>query len=212
MRMQSTSWPLSSAKRGPSKMSKRASAALVVALAGILAVGGAVAFIVDRTVEVTNSFGSSKVACVVYEDEFNQNESTVKENVGVTNTGDVDAYIRAKVVVNWVDSEGNVLGIPPAEGEGGDYIMSLASESDWSYCKSDGFYYYAGRVPAGESTEELIESCTVIGSAPDTCYTLSVEILASAIQADGLNDEGQPPVVAEWGVTLDADSKTISKA
>lgn len=189
---------------------RRMAAIASAALVGVLAIGGSIAFIMTNTGSIQNAFEPSSVACEVIEDDFTNGVSTEKTEVCVQNTGDVDAYIRAKVLVNWVDGTGKVLGIEPMGDE--DYVMILDLNSGWSYCESDGFYYYAGRVPAGGSTEELIESCTVIGSAPDANYTLSVEILASAIQADGLNDEGQPPVVAEWGVTLDADFKTISKA
>ena len=180
-----------------------------LALAGALAIGGTIAYITTSTKDVENSFMPSSVSCEVIEDNFTNGVSTVKTGVCVKNTGDVDAYIRAKVVVNWVDDEGNVLGVEPKAGT--DYLIQ-APGSGWSYCASDDCYYYASRVPAESFTNDLIDYCKVNSSAPADGYALSVEILASAIQADGVNSQGKAPVEAEWGVKLDPATKIISKA
>ena len=74
------------------------------------AVGSTVAFLIDKTEPVKNSFEYAKVSCEVTEN-FTNNK---RDNVRVKNTGTTDAYIRATYVVNWVDAQGNIASSDPA--------------------------------------------------------------------------------------------------
>lgn len=153
-------------------------ASLVVLIA--LTVGTTVAFLVDDTNTVENTFRPAQVRCAIQED-FDGSE---KKNVQVKNTSNIDAYIRAEIVVNWVDPEGNVVPAAPA---GYQWKLELNS-TDWT--EGDGYYYYTGKVAPDALTNELIKSAKPtypegvnIANAP---YRLQVEIIAEAIQADGL--------------------------
>ena len=147
------------------------------------------AYLVDTTSEVVNTFDPAQVSCRVDEESF---DGTTKTNVTIANTSDIEAYIRAAVIVTWKDKDGNVYGKMPVKGQKtgeGDYTieLNLKDEADnviWIE-GSDGYYYYIRPVAVGASTATLITSCIDNGTAP-AGYGLNVEILGSAIQAKGM--------------------------
>ena len=75
----------------------------------------------------------------------------------------------------WIDH-----GVSP---KASDY--ALATGDGWT--KDGDFYYYNAKVPAGTSTGNLITSCSPKVKGPADGYTLHVEILAQAVQADGIS-------------------------
>lgn len=164
-------------------------AATVLALVLILgaAVGGTLAYLVTQTDSLTNTFEPSRVSCAI-EETLN---GTTKSSVKVQNTGNIDAYIRAKVVITWKDNDGNVYAAAPERGT--DYTISY-NESDWT--EIGGYWYYKSAVTPENSTNNLIGTCTPNSAAP-AGYALSVEILAEAIQA-----EPAAAVQEAWGVTV----------
>lgn len=146
----------------------------LVVLCLCLVGGSTLAYLVTGTGPLTNLFTPGKVTC-----EVNSTiDSNVAQNVTVKNTGTVSAYIRAAVVVNWVDDSGNVSANPPEEG---DYIITYTPNSGWKHA-ADGFWYYTQPVAAGASTAQFIQACQQTRSAAPTGYHLSVEVVASAIQ------------------------------
>lgn len=157
---------------------KRISAKLLIIILSVsvilaVSVGTAIAYLISETPPVTNTFTPVSVSCQV-------NQSAENSNITVKNTGDITAYIRATVVINWVSDSGSVYGGAPVEGT--DYTVNYQL-TDWFKGK-DGFYYYSSPVEAGASTSELITTISsVAGTAPEG-YSLSVQVLASAIQAE----------------------------
>lgn len=172
--------------------------ALIVVLCA--AVGGTVAYLATSTGSVTNTFTPTSVSTDIDED-FNDNDN-VKKDVKVKNTNEVDVYIRAAVVITWQDSSGKVLGQVPVAGT--DYAITW-SMADWIGPKSDGYYYYKKPVSKNESTGVLFTDCKPKKAAPVDGYTLHVEIISEAIQA-----EPTTAVTQAWGVTVSTDG-TISK-
>lgn len=161
---------------------------------------GTLAYLVDKTPEVKNTFEPAKVTTEVKE-EF---DGTTKSEVKIQNTGDIDAYIRAAVIINWADAKGNVYGggTPVAstdDGKSGDYTISF-NTTDWELI--DGYWYCKTTTASKASTEPLIISCAKTPSAavPDG-YDLQVTILADGIQADGVGSNGKTPMQDAWGVT-----------
>lgn len=151
-------------------------------------VGTTVAFLVDKTGNVQNTFEYAKVSCEVTE-EFKNN---TKEHVQVKNTGTTDAYIRATYVVNWLDKDGKIAASDP---EGYSYSLNVNPDGKWT--KMGDYYYYLTPVAPGKSTPESLLTCTVIYPVTENPeYTLSVEILATAIQSTPAN-----AVTEAWGVT-----------
>lgn len=172
-------------------------AALAVLLA--VAVGFTVAFLVDTDGPVVNTFVPSQVPSEVVENF----EGKVKSNVKIKNNGNIDAYIRAAVVFTWQNADGDVYPVTPSVGT--DYQINW-KKTNWF--EKGGYYYYKKKVAPGATTEELFTDCKPLKAAPADGYTLHVEILGSAIQAE-------PDYVVErvWGVqvtTATDGTKTIS--
>ncbi len=161
-------------------------AAVALALTLALSVGGTVAYLSTASGSVTNTFTPTPVACTVIEDPFEQGESSVKTNVSVQNTGEADAYIRATIVVTWQNEAGEVLGKTPVLNE--DYTLSINEKTDKNpeggWKKGNDGYWYCIKADAVDDTKTavLINPCEALTSQGD--YTLSVEILAQAIQAE----------------------------
>ena len=172
---------------------KRSLVLVVSVLALVLAVaGGTLAWLVANSGPVTNTFTPAQVSCEV--DETFQNN--VKSAVSIKNTSNIDAYIRAYVVVTWKDAQGNVYGKLPVKDT--DYTMTMPNNTKWF--KSGDYYYYPDAVPSGASTGMLIEECKLIGTPPADGYSLSVEMIAEAIQS-----LPAMTVASVWPVTVNAD-------
>ena len=154
----------------------------MILLIGIAA-GTTVAFLVARTGLIKSTFEYAKVSCEV---------TGSKDNVQITNTGDTVAYVRAAYVVTWRDSDGNVVVSVPGDYS---YILTENLGNYWSK-GMDGYFYYSLPVSPGSSTEESPLNCTV--TYPENSeYTLSVEVLAEAIQS-----EPAEAVQQAWGATI----------
>ena len=163
----------------------------ILMLIGVVA-GSTVAYLIDTTGQVANTFEYAKVSCEITENF----DKTTKSNVQVKNTGTISAYIRAAVVANWIDVDGNIAASVP---EGYSYDLTCSSGS-WAQGK-DGFFYYLRPVAPGASTEGNLLTCTV--TCPETPeYTLSVEVLAEAIQSTPAS-----AVNEAWNVAVDGDGK-----
>ena len=171
---------------------------IVIITAAVLlltvAVGTTLAFVFTNTDPVENTFTPSKVACAVVENG-SETENTgnivytgdVKTNVMIKNTGDTDAYIRVAVVVSWKNKDGTkVWAHAPAAT---DYTVEYDLTNGWEK-GADGYYYYKAAVNPKALTSVLINNATQNVTGPvgtdGTQYYLSIEIVASAIQANGM--------------------------
>ena len=198
-------------RKAAGKTARRAPLALIVALAGALAVGGTAAWISTRSAEVVNTFESAEVTCAV--SEAFANGDAVKKDVKVANTGDVEAYVRVAVVASWVkagaETNAEVLGVAPVldtESNEGDY--SLETTSDWVK-GADGYYYCKAKVAAGKDSPVLFTECAVLKAAPESGYVLALDVLCSAIQA-----EPDAAFNESWGASsglVAADGKLTAK-
>lgn len=170
---------------------------LVSILALVIGViGGSLAYLFTNTDSVQNTFTPGTVN-VDIDESFNK---TVKENVHFTNSGNVDVYVRAKVIENWTDSEGNfVTNVPEGYSSSTD-LSTVSVKNGWVY--QNGYYYYTAKVPAGGSTANLLDVYQPVYADTITTpeYFLNVDILVEAIQADGKTENGTLAVVDAWGV------------
>ena len=173
------------------RMNRTAVLLIAIILLISTAVGSTVAFLATKTEPVENAFEYANVSCEVT--EACDTDSSI---VQVRNTGNISAYIRAAVVANWIDVDGNIAASVP---EGYSYDLTCSSGS-WAQGK-DGFFYYLLPVAPGASTEGNLLTCTV--TCPETPeYTLSVEVLAEAIQSTPAS-----AVNEAWNVKVDGDGK-----
>lgn len=152
-------------------------AALALALVLTLTAGGTVAYLFTNTDAVTNTFTPAKTSIDIPED-FN---GEIKKNVKVKNTGDIDVYVRAMIVVTWQNDAGEVHATAPVVGT--DYTMTGSSDTEW-VVGADGYYYYTSKVAPNGSTDILLTDCKPVeGKTPEN-YHLVVDVLAQAIQAE----------------------------
>ena len=176
--------------------SKKLLILVVAILCCLVTIGGTVAFLLTQTGEIENVFSPSKVTCQV-DETF---ENNVKSDVSIKNTGNTDAFIRAAIIVTWVDKDtGNTLPAVPILDT--DYEMTLGT-SGWTK-NSDGYYYCSSSIAPNGNTPVLISECKMKDSAniPENA-TLSVEIVASAIQS-----KPSSVVQDKWGISLGGNTK-----
>lgn len=152
-------------------------------------VGGTLAYLVTGTEPVTNTFEPSFVDCEVSEDF----DGSQKSHVNVTNTGDTDAYVRVKLVAYRANDEGQHIGgiaEIPAFNPGAGWVKN-----------GDHYYYIKPVAPGQKPAEDFIDSITLSGSYTDADGGRQViEVMAEAIQANGVADNGTKAVVEAWGV------------
>jgi len=185
-------------------MKKKALLTMSVVLLLLVAVGTTLAYIFTKTDPVVNTFKPSKVSCAVVENDSEPVAGAVmpiestKERVQIKNTGDTDAYIRVAVMVNWMSKDGTrAWAEKPVEDT--DYTIEW-NINGWTR-EEDGYYYYNSVVSPGGLTGVLIKEAKLMdGVTPPTgtdgtAYHLSIEIVASAIQAKGM---GANSAQAAW--------------
>lgn len=171
--------------RGPAARVYRTAVLLIAVLLLIsTAVGSTAAFLVTKTEPVEEAFAYAQVSC------------QVTDTMGVKNTGTAQAYIRASYAVNWLDGEGNIAAVTP-EG----YSCDLEKGIQWEE-GGDGYFYYPAPVAPGGETPSLLTYSVSYPEDPE--YTLSVEVVAEAIQSN-------PAEAAEdaWGVRVSDDVLTV---
>ena len=149
------------AKSGRKRLAVGLAALLGLVLAFSIGVSGAFAGLKDTTSPVTVKFVPVKVNCVV------------NDNYSVKNDGAVSALVRATVVVNWIDRDGNIVANAGA-------IPAPTVGADWQ--QMNGFLYFNGVLKAGEATSPVIASFNA-GEAPEG-LSLQAVVLAEAIQFD----------------------------
>ena len=160
--------------------------AMVIATALLLAlaISGTVAWLTTKGAPITNTFNPSKVACEVTE-SFN---GTVKSSVNVKNTGDIDAYIRVKLVTYRTNEQGQHIG-------GTAELPEFTPGAGW--VAYNGYYYYTKPVaPNAQPEKALIDSIELKASYDDADGgKQAIDVMAEAIQS-----VPEAAVKAAWGV------------
>ena len=153
-----------------------------------LAIGGTVAWLTANTGNVANTFTPSHVTCEVNE-SF---DGETKSNVNVTNTSDIYAYIRVKLVTYRVNANGDHIG-------GTATIPTFEPGVGWKLY--NGYYYYTSPVEPGKTTANLINSIELTGSYNDADGgRQAIEVMAEAIQS-----QPKDAVESSWNVTVGQD-------
>ena len=159
---------------------------LTLVLLALALTGATLAYLITHTGPVPNRFTPAHVSCNVTEDF----DGTTKKNVNVTNTGDIDAYLRVKLVTYRVNDDGQHIG-------GTADIPAFTPGDGW--VAYGDYYYYTYPVAPGQQPETpLIDSLTLTGSYNDADGgKQALEIMAEAIQSAPEEAAGQA-----WGVTI----------
>lgn len=147
-------------------------AVLLIAVAVLLlaTVGGTLAYLTDRTEEVTNTFTPTQVKTEI-DEEF---DGKIKSSIVIKNDANsIKVYIRVALVGNWVNENGQITR--PWDG-------TFTMGEDWEYV--NGYYYYTKPVEAGGETTDLLESS--IEASTENGETLVITVIHQAVQAEGM--------------------------
>ena len=150
-------------------------------------IGGTVAWLVAQTNQVVNEFEPGRVPPVITETVAGNEKSDIR----VTNSGNVDAFLRVAVVMNWVNASGQYVAeelpaLPTGLGNG------------WER-HTDGYYYYTEEVAPGGTTNQLFTTAIAEPiNGPAGCH-LEVAILAESVQAKGVTGS-MKAVEDAWGI------------
>ena len=181
-----------SVSAAPRRRGRATAMLLATVMLFALAVGGTIAWLIDKDSPITNTFNPSKVTCEVQE-KF---DGTEKTNVNVKNTGDIDAFIRVKLVTYRTNDAGQHIG-------GTATIPAFTPGEGW--VKYGDYYYYTQPVaPNAKPATDLISSITLTGSYTDADGGMqAIDVMAEAIQSTPADAAGQA-----WGVRIAPNSVT----
>ena len=146
-----------------------------------------VAYMIKQTTTAENTFIPAAVECQLKE-EFTDNEKT---SITVTNLGNIDAYIRVRLVTYYEDENGI---LPTTASVSFDFGDSWIKDAD-----SISYYYKDAVVPNG-TTGNLLKTEIILEEGQ------VVVVLAEAVQANPSS-----AVAGAWGVTI-ADGKITAVA
>ena len=152
---------------------------LVLATLLVLLCGTTFALMYRQTAFLENQFDAAVVSCQI-EETFN---GTSKTEITVKNTGNIDAYLRLRLVSYWVDSNGNIIYKPSVP-------IPVPFANGWIK-GSDNTYYYPHPVSPEHSTLNLLGSEITLEDGQ------VIEVFADAIQS-----KPDTAVTKSWGVTI----------
>jgi hypothetical protein len=198
---------------------KRLSIIIVGAILIVASVSVAVAYMLRRSPEITNTFVPAHINCKVIESETKTTvggkDAVIKTSVTAQNTGNFSAYIRVRVVTYWKDSKGNpVARTSPTNEFGGAWAYN---QTDWIYDATNQTFYHKAPVEVNGITAELLKlgdgfngislvSDVDIQDSIAFTYYPTVEFIVEGIQ--GAPDSA---VIDSWGVMLDGNGNIIAK-
>ena len=160
------------ARRKYSSPRKPGALLLTLVLLALALTGATLAYLITHTDPVPNRFTPAHVSCNVTEDF----DGTTKKNVNVTNTGDIDAYLRVKLVTYRVNDDGQHIG--------GTAAIPAFTPGDGWVAYGDYYYYTYPVAPGQQPKPPLIDSLTHTGSYSDADGgKQALEIMAEAIQS-----------------------------
>ena len=171
--------------------------ALILALIFLLLCGSAVALMFHRTETIRNDLEPARVSCAVYEKadgvQYTQGEHKVstKSSIQVQNTGNIDAYLRVRLVSYWVNENGEI-------GPVSSQAPTVQLASGW-IAGSDNTFYFQTPVKSTGYTGEMLAGDITLGTKTvgKTTYYQVVEVFADAIQS-----EPSDAAASSWKVTI----------
>ena len=158
----------------------------------IILCGTVFAYMFKQAADSNNEFIPAVVSCEV-DEEF---DGEYKSSIKVKNTGNIDSYIRLRLVSYWIDSEGNIAPLPSK--------MPDIQLGDGWIAGSNDTYYYKTKVLPKEFTDNLL-TANVHLEKDSNGNKQVLEVFAEAIQgkpADAVTDS--------WKVTLDSNGNITS--
>ena len=134
-----------------------------------------------------NEFVPANVSCKVVE-AFDGVEKT---SIQVQNTGNIDAYLRVRLVSYWVDADGNIVAKPSS-------LPEINMATGWIKGANNTYYYTKPVSPAAQTGSLL--SSPIILEKDENGYMQVIEVFSEAIQSRPNN-----AVINSWKVSMDAN-------
>lgn len=160
---------------------------IVVLIAVLVLCGTVLAYMFRQTEYKDNEFVPANVSCEVVEGF----DGTRKTSIQVQNTGNIDAYLRVRLVSYWVDADGNIVAKPSS-------MPAISMAAGWIRGANDTYYY---QTPVGptKQTDSLLSSPITL-EKDENGYVQVIEVFAEAIQSKPDN-----AATDSWGVTIDSN-------
>ena len=179
-------------------MKLRKNSLIILVLLVVLAmslVGTLFAYMYKQTEPVTNTFVPAIVDCAV-EEIF---DGSVKSSIKVKNSGNINAYLRVRLVSYWINEEEQIMPIASQ-------MPSFTANANWIKIGEDTYYYTAPVAPNEVTPEDLLGTPMTLGTSAEG-YLQVVEVFAEAIQA-------MPTAAVEeaWPVSVNTDGTLRSKS
>lgn len=158
--------------RKPSRAAGTKTMSLLLALVLLTgAVTGTLAWLFAKTDNVTNTFVPASVPNTP-EEKF---DGETKTSIVIRNTGNIDAYVRVKLVTYRVNDKGDHIG-----GEA--TIPAFTLGANWF--EKDGYYYYTKPVVPNATSGELLDSSIKLQQYTDADGGKQViEVISESIQS-----------------------------
>ena len=138
----------------------------------------------------------------------------VKRNIAITNDGNAEIFVRAELVGNWINSNGQILASWREDDSYGTFVSSKGSnaklseilDDNWQKA-ADGFYYYKYYVKPREVLKNNMFDTFTLSSKPHDSEgkwegnvdmqidALELTILVQAVRADS----EKASAIAAWG-------------
>lgn len=169
----------------------------------ILVTSISLAYMFRKTNSITNLLKPAVVSCEVYEmvndsdteQPSSQIKVTTKNSITVKNTGNIEAYIRVKLVTYWVNEKGQVIGKSSPK------LTVEFNQNDWVYYPQQEIYYYKYPVSPTQSTSNLLSNSIPLN--PSITEYQVIDVFAEAIQSQPSN-----AVINSWQVKIN-ESQSI---
>lgn len=145
-----------------------------------------------QTESKENDFLPAAVSCTVAE-VFDDRE---KSEITVTNTGNIDAYLRVRLVSHWVDAGGSIVAKPSP-------LMEVSVSDGW-IAGTDNTYYCKAPVAPGAKTINLLFSPIVLQEDFENGYVQVIDVFAEAIQS-----KPERAVKNSWRVSTDGSGNIL---
>ena len=140
-------------------------------------------------------------------------KDNTKSSVKIDNKGNVDVYVRVKVLIYWEDTKSAPIGTDLYNDKNHALPVLNYNSADWIHDPINDIYYCKKPIKVGESSPEFLKGSLILKNyVVDELYSYNqvAEIHCESIQAlpidlDATDNVITNPATESWGVTINSD-------